>query len=592
MINATGSNLNTKKLLVQASRLVTAISYLWLALVSNSLVISPTFAAEPSVLNIENSYERNHNDQVPVADSFGRDTPRSTVLAFISALSGNNYDNASKYLNTSTSNNPGQLVRQFRQALDAGGRFHPDLQISNAAEGDLSDQLPPNQERVGSISIDNQKTALILEKVVSDKGEQYWQFSNQTLSAIPTLLVNTKPTLIERYTAVGLEDETLFGYRITDLIAALILTVISFLTTYILVWLCYNLVRAVYSKVRGTLVPLPSRVILPLALVIMALTLSEIMVYAGLSVALREPVNRFTEIVSWLALTWLLLQMVDIIFNQAITLSYKRNYIERVSIIGLMRKLVKALLLILAIIFIFGNLGFDLTTGIAALGIGGLALALGAQKTIENLVGSVVVVADAPVSIGDYCKFENHEGTVIDIGIRSSRMRTLNRTIVTVPNGDFSSIPLENFSARDMFRFFHPLYIKRNANINVISEMIDAIDEFLNQHHLTNNEWNQVYLFELRQDCYVIQLQAYINAKSISDFYDKQNSLLIEVLNKVAEYQVEHALPTQQLMIDQTNSQLFEKANSSDNLIVATKNKLGKRERIFAKVSKLRDKWL
>ena len=187
MINATGSNLNTKKLLVQASRLVTAISYLWLALVSNSLLISSTFAAEPSVLNIENSYERNHNDQVPVADSFGRDTPRSTVLAFISALSGNNYDNASKYLNTSTSNNPGQLVRQFRQALDAGGRFHPDLQISNAAEGDLSDQLPPNQERVGSISIDNQKTALILEKVVSDKGEQYWQFSNQTLSAIPTL---------------------------------------------------------------------------------------------------------------------------------------------------------------------------------------------------------------------------------------------------------------------------------------------------------------------------------------------------------------------------------------------------------------------
>ncbi|MFP3334728.1 mechanosensitive ion channel, partial [Pseudomonas sp. SIMBA_064] len=90
----------------------------------------------------------------------------------------------------------------------------------------------------------------------------------------------------------------------------------------------------------------------------------------------------------------------------------------------------------------------DLTTGIAALGVGGLALALGAQKTIENLVGSVVVVADSPVRIGDYCKFGTYEGTVIDIGIRSSRVRTLSRTIVTVPNGDFSSMQIENFTSR------------------------------------------------------------------------------------------------------------------------------------------------
>lgn len=365
------------------------------------------------------------------------------------------------------------------------------------------------------------------------------------------MLAYTQPTLIERYTRADLVDEKIFGYPLTDLIAAIVLTAISFLLTYLLVWLCYQLIKGIHSRVRGDILPLPSRVILPLALVIMALTLSEIMVYAGLSVALREPLNRFTEIVSWLALTWLLLQIVDVIFNRAITLSYKTNHIERVSIIGLMSKLVKALLLILAIIFIFGNLGFDLTTGIAALGIGGLALALGAQKTIENLVGSVVVVTDAPVSIGDYCKFENYEGTVVDIGIRSSRMRTLTRTIVTVPNGDFSSIPIENFSARDMYRFFHPLYIKRDANINLVSEMIVALETFLDKHPLTNDEWNQVYLIELRQDCYLIQMQAYINAKKVTEFYTKQNALLVEVLNKIAEYNVEHALPTQQIMVNQ-----------------------------------------
>ena len=275
------------------------------------------------------------------------------------------------------------------------------------------------------------------------------------------------------------------------------------------------------------------------------------MVYAGISVTLREPVNRFTDIASWVATTWLLLRVIDSIFTRAVNLSYKKNYTERVSILGLLRKVVKALLLIFAVIVIFGNLGFDLTTGIAALGVGGLALALGAQKTIENLVGSVVVVADSPVRIGDYCSFGNQAGTVIDIGIRSSRVRTLNRTIVTVPNSDFSSMQIENYTSRDMFHFLHNLYIKRNADIDVVFKMVKKLDQFLDEHELTNQEWNQANISELRQDCYVIQLRAYINAVDSIEFYRKQDDLLVDVLTLVKKYDVEHALPTQQLIVNQ-----------------------------------------
>ena len=80
-------------------------------------------------------------------------------------------------------------------------------------------------------------------------------------------------------------------------------------------------------------------------------------------------------------------------------------------------------MIILAVILIFGNLGFDLTTGIAALG-WVVWHWLWCPKTLENLIGSVVVVADRPVYVGDYCKFGIYEGTVIDIGIRSTRIRT------------------------------------------------------------------------------------------------------------------------------------------------------------------------
>jgi MscS family membrane protein len=528
---------------------------LLLVLLLSLLWPTHTFAAEASSLGISESSSE-EPARSPRPDSFGRDTPRNTVQGFISALGENDYLLASNYLNLSKSDNPTTIVRQFKQALDAGGRFQPDLQLSNTPEGNLTDQLPPDQENVGAINIGEKSVSLILEKVTSERDEKYWQFSSDTLSSIPEVIENTEPTLVSRYTIDSLDGKKLFGYQLADLVAALTMIVSSFILTYIMVWLLYHLLRITYPHVRGVTLPLPDKVILPLSVVIMALILSEVMVYAGVSVTLREPVNRFTEIASWVAITWLLLRVIDAIFTRAVNLSYKKNYTERVSILGLLRKVVKALLLIFAVIVIFGNLGFDLTTGIAALGVGGLALALGAQKTIENLVGSVVVVADSPVRIGDYCKFGTYEGTVIDIGIRSSRVRTLTRTVVTVPNGDFSSMQIENFTSRDMFRFFHHLYLKRTADLDVIFKMVNDLDEFIKEHELTNQEWNQVNILELRQDCYVIQLQAYVNSINVVEFYDKQNILFVDILKEVAKYKVEHALPTQQLIVDQSELEL------------------------------------
>lgn len=543
--------LNSATASISLSKTSLMIVSLLIALILSMVLPNTAIAAEAGAgaLGVGGSSEETVREPLP--DSFGRDTPRHTVQGFISALGENDYLLASNYLNLSKSDNPTTAVREFKQALDAGGRFQADLQLNNTPEGNLTDQLPPSQENVGSINIGEKSVPLLLERVVSKQGEQYWQFSTDTLNSIPEVLENTNPTLVSRYTIDSLEGKKIFGYQLTDLVAALTMIISSFVLTYIMVWILYHLLKIAYPRVRDVPLPVPDKVILPLAVVIMALILSEVMVYAGVSVTLREPVNRFTDIASWLAITWLLLRVIDAIFTRAVNLSYKKNYTERVSILGLLRKVVKALLLIFAVIVIFGNLGFDLTTGIAALGVGGLALALGAQKTIENLVGSVVVVADSPVRIGDYCKFGTYEGTVVDIGIRSSRVRTLSRTIVTVPNGDFSSMQIENFTSRDMFRFFHQLYLKRTADIEVVFKMVKDLDEFLNEHYLTNQEWNQVNILELRQDCYVIQLQAYINANDVMEFYDKQNVVFVDVLTQVKKYKVEHALPTQQLIVNQ-----------------------------------------
>src|SRR2546429_5037164 len=109
---------------------------------------------------------------------------------------------------------------------------------------------------------------------------------------------------------------------------------------------------------------------------------------------------------------------------------------------------------------------FPYTTLFRSLGIGGLALAFSSQKTLENLFGGISIISDRPMRIGDICKFGDVFGTVKDIGLRSTRIRTFDRTIVTIPNAQVSTMNLENFTLRDKF-WFHPIIsLRRETTIN------------------------------------------------------------------------------------------------------------------------------
>src|SRR5690606_4171885 len=117
-----------------------------------------------------------------------------------------------------------------------------------------------------------------------------------------------------------------------------------------------------------------------------------------------------------------------------------------------LRRAAKVAIVVFGTIVVLDTLGFDVTTGLAALGIGGIALALGAQKTVENFVGSVTLIADQPIRVGDFCTVSGVTGTVEQIGMRSTRIRTLCRTGVSIPNGEFSSSKIENYAHRDRFQ--------------------------------------------------------------------------------------------------------------------------------------------
>lgn len=525
---------------------------LCLGIFSLGMTIMPSYATS-GIFAKTATQNSNNTAQQTDQDSFGRDTPRSTVQRFLHALA-TDPQLTLEYLDSGFVKNIKEkdkqdFVANLQHALDIGGRIDPTLNISDKTEGDLADMLPSNEEKVGSIELVGKSIDLLLVKKMSKDNVVYWQISPKTLDAIPTNLKETPTGLSDRLGFQNLKGTYLFGQDLADIASLLVLIALGLLSMWLLVWLLYWLVALTYPRLTKRRFAIPQKVILPLAVVILAQMLPEIMLGAGVPLILRSWVIQVQDVVAYLAMTWLVLRLIDGVFKRAEALSLRKNRPEQVSLLNLSRKIAKAVMLVMALILVLGNLGFDLTTGIAALGIGGLALAFGAQKTIENLIGSVVVVADRPVHVGDFCRFGTMEGTVIDIGIRSSRIRTLNRTIVTVPNGEFSSMQIENYTARDMFHFLHNLYLQRDVSPQELNRLITGLKAFLLTHPNTNHEWTQVRISELRQDCFVVEIRCYIPADDVRMFYDKQTELVIDVLTHLQTYQIKHALPSQNVYL-------------------------------------------
>lgn len=491
------------------------------------------------------------SDIVDKKDPYGRDNPRGTVQGFMQALTSNDDTLAAHYLNTTNTKNPNQTVQEFKQALDTGGRISPDMQISSDPAGNLSDKLPANIDKIGVISDKTGDVDLLLERVKDKDGDDIWLFSQQTLKKLPSLTEQNTPSWVDTYIPKSWLAREFEGVNVGHIIAVLALTLMSFALSYLVSWLLYGFYSLCYRLIyKDREKPLDTRVVLPLAVVATAAAVKELMLMAGVSVVVREVANRGADILGWFASAWLLLRIVDVLFRRASHLSINSSRPERLSILNLLRKVAKVVIAIFALIVILGNLGFDLTTGIAALGVGGLALALGAQKTVENLVGSVVVVADKPVSVGDYCRFDKHEGVVEDIGIRSTRVRTPNRTVLTIPNGEFSAMKIENFSTRDMFQFLHSFYIARNAKTQALRELIEKLESYIVNHPKTNNHLNQVRISQMQQDAYTLEVRCHVVADSPIEFNQIQTDMILDIMAIIEQSELEFSLPTQQIIIE------------------------------------------
>ena len=216
----------------------------------------------------------------------------------------------------------------------------------------------------------------------------------------------------------------------------------------------------------------------------------------------------------------------------------------------LLRMLARVMALVAAggvVVFGLHDLGIPALGLVAGLGVGGFALALAAQSTVENLFGGVSIFADRPFRIGDFIGFGGQNGTVEEIGPRSCRIRALDGTLTTVPNGDLARMHIVNFSARDKCLFLHVIGLRYETTPDQLAWLLDILRRTLAEHAMVEKApgMPRVRLMAYGASSLDVELRAHVLTTNYSEFLEVQEDLLMEVSRVVARAGAGFAFPSQ-----------------------------------------------
>jgi MscS family membrane protein len=488
------------------------------------------------------------------ADPFGRETPRGTITGLLNALAEQDYIRAANYFDlqgAEAGEEGAQLARQLQAALDGGGTLASFGILSNDSGGRVDDGLPVESERVGALG-GEPDAPILLARGESAAGGPVWRISEETIAQLESRAPDpeTAPPAQEA------EAFTFAGAPLGDWALLLGIAAGSFLSFWLISAAILALLRAFIKDREGSSVfRLLHAALPPLSLFLAVVGFQFWAENVEASIIARQVLLRYIGIVAWVAVAWFALRLVDAVARVATARMERRDRRQAVSVILLLRRAAKVVLLAVAFVAILDTLGFDVTTGIAALGIGGIALALGAQKTVENLVGSVTVIADKPVQVGDFCRVGSVVGTVEDVGIRSTRIRTNERTVVTIPNADFSSQQIENFASRDRFLFNPTIGVEYGISAAKLKEGVEIVEAILKGHEKIDAEGARARFANFGASSLDIEVFSYIMVIDFNESLVIRQELLLTIFEKLEAAGLSIAFPTRKVFLVQDEEQ-------------------------------------
>jgi MscS family membrane protein len=488
------------------------------------------------------------------ADPLGRDNPSGTVLGFLQTAQSGNFQAAADYLQMSASRRQmlgADLATKLKDLMDRAfvGRLS---RISSSPEGN-PDAGGPDQQTIGVFSTPNEgadsDVPVVLVRVTDPNSGKIWQFSSATLSKVPDLYDTIEAHRVETHLPQSLVKNPLLGMPPWQWLALLIAIPVAVIAGWAIV-LFLAVPRHLYLKFKKR-PDLHSyrRVSMPLLLVFSAITHSIIAGRFGLPLLSRYYYHRTIGVFAGVGFFWFLLRVTSVTMQRLRTHAIAIGRLGTGTLMLLAQRLLSAFLVIVGALAILAILGFNLTTVLAGLGIGGIAIAFAAQKTLENLFGGISVLADEVIRVGDYCRFGDRTGTVEDISLRSTRVRTDARTQLSIPNGTLATMSIENFSRRDKILFNPPLAIRCDTTGDQLRYLLAEIRRLLYQHPKVEPETAAIRFANVDPSALRLEITAYVLTQDSNEFAAIREDLLLRISEIVGRSGTGFAFPSQTLYL-------------------------------------------
>jgi MscS family membrane protein len=501
-------------------------------------------------------------------DPLGRDTPSGTVLGFLQATQDGNEKTASDYLQLSA-------ARRLSQGPDLAGKlkflmdraFEGSLQrISTRPEGNLENGTSDLQT-VGMLSSADQEIPVILVRVSDPNAGKIWLFSADTLAKVPELYDLAEAHQVEHKLPQSLVRIVYYGMPLWQWLALLILIPAAFAVASVII-LLLAIPRRLWLKFRHR----PNLhgynfMAKPLLLTFSALAHRIMASYLGLPLLPRVYYYRTIGILISIGFFWFLLRLTSVTMQRLRVHAISAGRIGTGTLMVLGERLLTALVVIIAALAILGIVGINLTTVLAGVGIGGIAIAFAAQKTLENLFGGISVLGDEVIRVGDYCRFGDRTGTVEDISLRSTRVRTDARTELSIPNGALATMNIENFTRRDKIQFNPVLAIRYETTPDQLRYLLAEIRRLLFAHPKVESESASIRFANFDTSSLRLEIAAYILTRDANEFNAAREDLLLRIMDIVGASGTSFAFPSQTLYFSRDSGLDKEKTAASEQQV-------------------------
>ncbi len=483
-------------------------------------------------------------------DPLGRDTPYGTIFGFLQAAQSGDYGIAAQYLqmNASRRQTVGTTMAANLKAVMDRAYSGSLSKVSTLAEGTAQEGVPPGRQKYGIMSAGDAEADLELVRVSDPTAGRIWLISSETLAKLPELYDQVEARRVETRLPAWVVKHQFVGMPLWQWFALLLMIPVAGGASWLLLVVLQIPVRW-WARRHGH-TDLDSRSVSGPAWLLTGTIIHRVLEsYLGMPLLQRHYYFQLVEVAMVIGANWIFWRVIRWSLYRVRKRALSRGHSGTGSLMLLGERIVKVMVFVMTIFFVLGVLGFNLSTALAGVGIGTLAVGFGAQKTIENLFGGVSVLGDEVIRVGDVCKFGDRTGTVEDIGLRSTRVRTEERTLLAIPNGTVATINVENLSLRDKILFKTVLGLHLNTSSAHLRSVLSEVRRVLSSHPKVEEGTIRVRLTELASTSLNVELLCYIQTRDFNEFAEVREELLLQIMNLVEDSGVALATPSQTLYL-------------------------------------------